>query len=122
MCGSVVVVQGLSCPEVYGIFQDQRSSPWPLRWQVASSSLVCEGRASRRVLNLLWFSNSELHPELLLLSCTWHPYPDPKLTALGKTDILPVRWTLLVCPPHPLEICLELTLWCLSALGKDCRF
>ena len=73
MCGSVVVVHGLRCPEVYGIFQGRGSSPSPLHWQVACQSLDCEGRASLQVLNLLWFSNSELQPELLLLSCTWHP-------------------------------------------------
>ena len=34
--GSVVVAHGLSCPEEYGIFQDQGSGLCPLRWQVAS--------------------------------------------------------------------------------------
>ena len=34
--GSVVVVHGLSCPEVCGIFLDHGSNPCPLHWQVDS--------------------------------------------------------------------------------------
>ena len=43
-CGSrlqsaVVMAHGPSCPAAPGIFLDQGSSPWPLRWQVDSLPL-----------------------------------------------------------------------------------
>ena len=37
--GSVVEVQGISCPEACGIFLDQESNPCPLQWQVDSLPL-----------------------------------------------------------------------------------
>ena len=42
--GSVVVVHGLSCSAVCGIFLDQGSNPCPLHWQVDSQPLCYQGR------------------------------------------------------------------------------
>ena len=41
--GSVVVVHGLSCPVVHGIFPDQGLNPCPLPWQVDSQLLDHQG-------------------------------------------------------------------------------
>ena len=41
--GSVVVVNGLSCPEGCGIFPDPGSNPCPLHWQVDSLPLDHQG-------------------------------------------------------------------------------
>ena len=48
---SVVVVHGLSCSVVYGVFQDQGSNPCLLRWQTDSLPLSLQG--SRR-FSLFW--------------------------------------------------------------------
>ena len=60
LVGSAVVVCGLSCPELCGIFPDQWLNPRPLHWQVSSLPLVHQGSPTLSLvvwgLFLLFFS------------------------------------------------------------------
>ena len=41
--GSVAVMRGLCCPAACGVFLDQGSNPYPLRWQAGSQPLDHQG-------------------------------------------------------------------------------
>ena len=67
--GSVVVVQGLSCPSACGLLTYQGSNPWPLHWQVDSQPLdhqvqiLRKGKTRKNILNLKGHKVSLMHRE-----------------------------------------------------------
>ena len=93
--GSIVGVQGLSCPAAYGILPDQGSNPSLLRWQVDSLPLSYEeslkkGRLLRALL-LLFFSHS-------VVSDSATPWTTARQASLSFTiprvcsDLCPLSW------------------------------
>ena len=102
--GSKVVVLGVSCSVVCGIFLDQRPNPCLLPWQAGSLPLSHQGRPWRHLIlawsdSLLWDRWWHFHKDLgglflprLTLNVTNLPFPGGKYTRC---------WTKSIFTPDP---------------------
>ena len=58
--GSIVVVQGLSCPAACGVLSDQESNLCLLNWQVDSFSLSRQGSPYNLFLEIKFYWNTAI--------------------------------------------------------------